>query len=75
MCLVFLHSPLFLFPIHIDARTLCEAAGSLKKLKLTVKSSCTSEALAEVFGHRPLEELNLSFFDAVEVSSVCSPGI
>ena len=62
-------------PIHIDARTLCEAAGSLKKLKLEVVVSCTSEALAEMFNHRPLEELDVTFISALEVSSACSPGI
>ena len=49
------------------------AAGSLKKLKLSVGRSCTSEALPEVFDHRPLEELDLVFSVVVEVSSVCSP--
>ena len=59
-------------PIDVDARALCQAAGSLKKLKLFVNESCTSEALSEVFDHRPLEELNLALFH-VEVSSACSP--
>ena len=36
---------------------------------------CTSEALAEVFDHRPLEELHLTLYSDVEVSSACSPGI
>ena len=72
--LVFLHSPLFLSsPIDVDARALCQAAGSLKKLKLYVGQSCTSEALAEVFDHRPLEELCLILFLGFKVSSACSP--
>ena len=59
-------------PIHIDARMLCEAARSLKRLTLGVHRRCTSEALAEVFGHRPLEDLHLTLDDsAVEVSSAC----
>ena len=61
------------FPIDIDARALCQAAGSLKKLKLKVYQSCTSEALAEVFDHRPLEELYLTLYSDDEVSSACSP--
>ena len=66
-------------PIHVDARALCQAAGSLQKLKLTVDESCTSEALAVVFDHRPLEELDLILlpdlilYSGVEVSSACSP--
>ena len=60
-------------PIDVDARALCQAAGSLKKLKLSVYESCPSEALAEVFDHRPLEELYLTLFRDVEVSSACSP--
>ena len=59
--------------MDVDARALCKAAGSLKRLDLTVKGSCTSEALAEVFEHRPLEELDLTLFNYVEVSSACSP--
>ena len=61
--------------IHVDARVLCEAAGSLKKLKLRVKGSCTSDAIAEVFGYRPLEELVLTLLSVVEVSNACSSGI
>ena len=60
-------------PIHVDARALCQAAGSLKKLELSVDQSCTLEALAKVFDHRPLEELDLTLFPDVEVSSACSP--
>ena len=60
-------------PIDVDASTLCQVAGSLKKLKLSVDESCTSEALAEVFDHRPLEELYLTLYSGVEVSSACSP--
>ena len=60
-------------PIDVDARALCQAAGSLKKLKLEVHQSCPSEALSEVFDHRPLEELDLTLFHDVEVSSACSP--
>ena len=40
-----------------------------------MQRSCTSEALAEVFGHKPLKELNLALHSAVEVSSACLPGI
>ena len=61
-------------PIDVDARALCKAAGSLKRLRLGVDES-TSEALAEVFDHRPLEELDLTLISPVEVSSACSPGI
>ena len=60
-------------PIDVDARALCQVAGSLKKLKLSVDQSCPSEALAEVFDHRPLEKLYLTLWGDVEVSSVCSP--
>ena len=60
-------------PIDVDASALCQAAGSLKKLDLTVYQSCPSEALAEVFDHRPLEELVLALFIGVKVSSACSP--
>ena len=59
-------------PIDVDARALCQAAGSLKKLKLFLMQSCPSEALAEVIDHRPLEELVLAL-SGVEVSSACSP--
>ena len=64
-------------PIDVDARALCKAAGSLKRLTLDMWKHCTSEALAEVFDHRPLEELYLTFsiYCAIEVSSACSPGI
>ena len=70
--LVFLHSPLFLFPIRVDARALCEAPMSLKKLHLSVQNSGTHEALARMFDLQPLEELVLSLYS--EVSSACSPG-
>ena len=60
--------------MDVDARALCKAAGSLKRLDLSVNGSCTSEALADVFEHRPLEELELVLFSAVKVSSACSPG-
>ena len=60
-------------PIDVDARALCVAAGSLKKLKLRVDQSFPSEALVVVFDHRPLEELGLTLYSGVEVSSVCSP--
>ena len=62
-------------PIDVDARALCKAAGSLKRLILIVRRKCTSEALAEVFDHRLLEELDFTLDCAVEVSSACSPGI
>ena len=58
---------------YVDAKALCQAAGSLKKLKLKVDQSRSSEALAEVFGHRPLEELGITPLPDVEVSSACSP--
>ena len=58
-------------PIHVDARTLCEAALSLKKLLLTVVNSGTHEALARMFDLQPLEELLLALY--FEVSSACSP--
>ena len=61
--------------MDVDARALCKAAGSLKRLTLEVRRDCTSEALAEVFDHRPLEELDLTLFNDIEVSSACSPGI
>ena len=61
-------------PIHVDARALCEAALSLKKLGLTVVNSGTHEALARIFDLQPLEELVLSLFPDTEVSSACSPG-
>ena len=60
--------------MDVDARALCKAAGSLKRLDLTVIEDCTSEALAEVFEHRPLEELGLTLWSAVQVSTACSPG-
>ena len=70
-------------PIHVDARALCEAALSLKKLDLRVDNSCTYEALARIVDLQPLEELVLIFFFEVilrhnyntEVSSACSPGM
>ena len=63
--------------MDVDARALFKAIGSLKRLDLTVNGRCTSETLAEVFDHRPLEELYLALYSlrAVEVSSACSPGI
>ena len=61
-------------PIHVDARALCEAAVSLKKLLLRVVNSGTQEALARIFVLQPLEELFLAFIDT-EVSSACSPGM
>ena len=68
--LVFLDSPLFSSPIHVDVRALCGAAMSLKKLYLTVDNS-SHEALARMFDLQPLEELVLSLYS--EVSSACSP--
>ena len=62
-------------PIGVDATALCKAAGSLKRLKLIVRRKCTSEALAEVFDHKALNELDLTLHCAVKVSSACSPGI
>ena len=60
-------------PIHVDARALCEAAVSLKKLHLRVVNSGTQEALAGIFVLQPLEELVLDI--DTEVSSACSPGM
>ena len=68
--LVFLDSPLFSSPIHVDVRALCGAAMSLKKLDLGVNNS-SHEALARMFDLQPLEELVLSLYS--EVSSACSP--
>ena len=54
------------FPIHVDARALCEAALSLKKLylklynNLGVFNSGTHEALAKIFDLQTLEELDLA---------------
>ena len=64
-------------PIPIEARVLCEAAESLKRLSLEVdeEGSCTSEALAEVFDFKPLEELDLSLWSAVTVCCACSPAM
>ena len=59
--------------IDIDARAVCQAAGSLKKLKLSVNYSCTSEALAKIIDHRPLEELDFALYVTAEVSSACLP--
>ena len=61
-------------PIHVDARALCEAALSLKKLDLHVISG-THEALPRIFALQPLEELVLFRFFDTEVSSACSPGM
>ena len=72
MCL-YCVPPFSLVPLPLDARSLCKAAGSLKCLDLTVEENCISEALAEVFDHKPLEELKLFLKDAFEVSSACSP--
>ena len=44
-------------PIHVDARALCEAALSLKKLDLRVVNSGTHEAVARIFDLQTLEEL------------------
>ena len=60
--------------MDVDARALCKAAGSLKRLKLRVEEGCISEALAEVFAHRPLEKLGLILFGVAEVSGKFSPG-
>ena len=58
--------------IHVDARALCEAALSLKKLDLGVDNSSTHEALARIFVFQPLEELVLTLSSTVQVSSACS---
>ena len=64
------------YPIHVDARALCEAAVSLKKLFLTVDDSGTHEALARIFDLQPLKELILVLVSHIEiVSSACSPGM
>ena len=62
-------------PIHVDARALCEAALSLKKLDLTVRNSGSHEALAGIFDLQSLEELSLFLHPYYEVSSACSPGM
>ena len=72
--LVFLHSPCSSSPIRVDARALCEATLSLKKLHLRVYYSTTHEALARIFDLQPLEELVLFLFTTTEVSA-CSPGM
>ena len=59
-------------PIRVDARVLCEAALSLKKLVLRVVNSGTHEAVARIFDLQ-LEELVLDFYGD-KVSSACSPG-
>ena len=62
-------------PIHVDARALCEATVSLKKLFLTVDSG-THEALSRIFDLQPLKELILVLVSDIEiVSSACSPGM
>ena len=73
--LVSLHSPCSSSLIHVDARALCEAALSLKKLFLTAFYSSTHEALARIFDLQPLEELVLYLLTDTEVSSTCSPGM
>ena len=55
--------------MDVDARALFKAAGSLNRLTLKVHRSCSSKALADIFEHRPLEELDISLESAVEVSS------
>ena len=72
--LVFLHNSSLSLPTHIDARALCEAALSLKKLDLRVGNS-THKALARIFALQTLEELVLVLFSTSEVSSACSPGM
>ena len=62
-------------PIHVDARALCEAALSLKKLGLKVVYNGTHEALARIFDLQPLEELFLVLFIDTKVSNACSPGM
>ena len=61
--------------LDVDARELCEAATSLKTLELTVeqgsKQFSTSEALAVIFDHKSLEELDLIPFQTVEVRKKC----
>ena len=60
-------------PIHVDARALCEAALSLKKLDLRVVNSSTHEALARIFDIQTLNELALALLFDDEVSSAFSP--
>ena len=75
MCLVrFTILPCSSSPIHVDARALCEAALSLKKLDLTVDNSATHEALAGIFVLQTLEESLLVLMSDTEVSCACSPG-
>ena len=65
-------APLFL-TTYIDARALCQAAGSLVKLKLRVDQS-TAEALVEVLDHRPLKDFCLTLlYSDDKASSALSP--
>ena len=57
----------------MDARALCQAAGSLVKLKLRVDQS-TAEALVEVLDHRPLKDFSLTLlYSDDKASSALSP--
>ena len=60
-------------PIHVDARALCEAALSLKKLDLT--DSSNHEALARIFDLQTLEELVLSTSSDVSTYVVVRCGL
>ena len=66
--------PCYSSPNHVDARALCEAAVSLKKLDL-MDNSVTYESLARIFALQTLEELVLHLYTDTEVSSACSPGM
>ena len=62
-------------PIHVDARALCEAALSLKKLDLSVLNSRTHEALSGFFQLQTLEELDLTLRSDVSTYVVVRCGL
>ena len=62
-------------PIHVDARVLCEAALSLKKLDLRVVNSGTHEAVARIFDLQTLEELVLALVSNVSAYVVVRCGL
>ena len=62
-------SPYSSFLTPTDARALCQAAGSLQRLILSVKEGYTSQALEETFDHRPLQNLDLILYSDIQVCS------
>ena len=62
-------------PIRVDARALCEAALSLKKLELTVVNSGTHEAVARILDLQTLEELVLTLLSDVSTYVVVRCGL